>query len=118
MKLYNFTRLINKYSVEFCLHKKHGEYVGGRWETSDEVVEKMHGAIVPMSDRKIYGSGGTYTQGDRELYLFKPLMGDLSDFQVVYGQTTFNVEESRDYSSYADVYVYVLKRVEAGKARW
>ena len=118
MKLYNFTRLIRRYSVEFCLHKQQGEYVGGKWEVGGEVVEKMRGAIVPMSDRKIYGSGGTYTQGDRELYITKPLTGNLSDFKVIYKGITFGVEESRNYGDYADVYVYVLKRVEAGKTRW
>ena len=117
MKLYDFSRLIRKYSVEFSLTKSQGEYVGGKWEQTEEAVEKMNGAIVPMSDRKIYTSGGTYTQGDRELYLTKPLTGDLSDFTVLYKGNTFKVEESRNFGDYADVYIYILKHIKAGEAK-
>lgn len=109
MKLYNFTRLINKYSVEFCLHQRQGGFVGGRWEMGGEIVTNMRGAIVPLRYRKIYGSGGTYTEQDRELYLLTPLKGSLSDFTVVYKGNAYQVEEGRDFEEYADVAVYTLK---------
>lgn len=113
MRMYNFKRLIEKYSVTFCLHKTQGGYVAGKWEESGTIVKSMKGAIVPMSDRKIYQSGGTYTQQDRELYLSEALRGDLSQLKVDYKQNTYTVEESRDYGDYADVAVYVLRRVDA-----
>ena len=115
MKLYDFSRLIHKYSVEFCLHKKQGEYVGGKWEVGNEIVKNMYGAIVPMPDRKLYSSGGTYTASDRELYLFEPLTDNLSDYQISYNDKVFNVEESRDFGDYADAYVYILKYVGVDK---
>ena len=111
MKLYNFTRLIRKYSVTFCLHRTQGGYVAGKWEEGGEAVKEMCGAIVPISDRKIYDSGGTYTTQDRELYLTKPLHGDLSEYQVIYKGNTYTVEEQRDFEDYADVAVYTLKYV-------
>ena len=111
MKLYNFKRLIKKYSVTFCLHKSQGGYVSGKWEEGGELVKEMRGAIVPMSDRKIYGSGGTYTSQDRELYVSEPLEGSLSDVKVVYKDNTYAVEEGRNFEDYADAAVYTLKWV-------
>jgi hypothetical protein len=109
MKLYNFKRLINKYSVTFCLHHMQGGYVGGKWEQGGERVESMSGAIVPIRDRKIYGSGGTYTEQDRELYVLKTLKAPLSDYKVVYKGNAYSVEDGRNFEDYADVMVYTLK---------
>lgn len=112
MQLYNFKRLIRKYSVTAQLHKKQGSYVAGKWVENDDEICDVKGAIIPISDRKIYQSGGTLTQNDREWYLSEALTGSLSDFKVVYDSNTYTVEESRDYTDYANVAVYVLKRVE------
>ncbi len=109
MKLYDFTRLINKYSVEFCLHQTQGSFVAGKWEQGGERVKKMRGAIVPMKDKKLYDSGGTYTSKDRELYLTQPLRGDLSSYNVVYRGNAYAVEEGRNFEDYADAAIYVLK---------
>jgi len=114
MKLYDFTRLINKYSTTFLLcQKTEGKYVYGKWEDGQVIETEMTGAIVPMSERKIYSSGGTFTTQDRELYLTCPLTGLLSDFSVKYKGNKYSVEESRDYEEYADVAIYTLRRVSA-----
>lgn len=112
MKLYNFTRLIQKYSVSFTLcREQDGKYVSGKWEEGEPIKTLMRGAIVPMGERKIYDSGGTYTAQDRELYLTKTLGKPLSELTVIYGGNNYKVEESRDFSDYADVVIYVLKWV-------
>ena len=110
MKLYNFKRLIEKYSVTFSLIREAGgKYVGGKYVKGEAVTEEMRGAIVPMSDSKVYGSGGTYTTKDRELYLTKPLTGSLSEYRVSHKGELYAVESGRNYEDYADVSVYVLK---------
>ena len=115
-KLYNFRKLMNKYSVPFELHRKtDGKYVSGRWEDGTVEVISMKGAIVPMSERKIYHSGGTYTTEDRELYVSEELGFDLTSLNVVYKGNTYTVETSRNFEDYADVYIYNLKWVGAGK---
>ena len=114
MKLYNFARLINKYSVTFCLHKTQGRYVSGKWEQGGEIVKEMRGAIVPVSDTKIYQSGGTYDKNDRELYMMQPLPKPLSDWKVVYKDKEYTVEVGKDFADYADVAVYTLKAVNTG----
>lgn len=111
-KLYNFKRLIAKYSVEFELHGSNGGYVAGKWEEGEPSVVKMQGAIVPIAERKVYASGGTYTTDDRQLYVSQPLPSPLTALKVVHNTDTYTVEESRDYSLYAHGAVYTLKRVK------
>lgn len=110
MQLYNFTRLINKYSVPFSLHRtQKGGYVSGKFEPGEETVEEMRGAIVPVSQRKIYDSGGTYTAQDRELYILKPLEAPLSEYRVVYKGNVYAVENGRNFEDYANAATYDLK---------
>lgn len=111
MKLYNFSRLINKYSVTFSLVKAGGKYVSGKWVKGEPIVKEMRGAIVPISDTKIYQSGGTYDKNDRELYMMQPLPEPLSDWKVVYKDKEYTVEAGKDFADYADVAVYTLKAV-------
>lgn len=111
MKLYQFKSLIRKYSVPFCLHISQGGYVAGKWEQGGERVEEMQGAIVPISAKKLYESGGTYIAQDRELYVTKPLKEPLSDLKVVYQGKAYTVEEGRNFEEYADAAVYTLKYV-------
>ncbi len=112
MKLYNFTRLISKYKTTFeIVDKKGGYYNGGIWEPGESETIKKQGAIVPMSERKLYQQGGTYTTQDRELYMFEKIPESLSDNYVIYKGNRYKIEEETDYSEYSDVYVYVLRRV-------
>ena len=110
MKLYDFTRLISKYSVSFLLrHTSKGKYVSGKWVPGEEIIEEMQGAIVPISDRKVYDSGGTYTTMDRELYILQPLPDPLSEYYVIYKENVYAVETGRNFSDYADAMIYTLK---------
>lgn len=111
MKLYNFANLIKKYSVTFCLHKTQGSYVSGKWEEGGEIVKEMRGAIVPLSDTKVYQSGGTYDKNDRELYMMEPIPEPLSEWKVHYKDKVYTVESGKDFTDYADVMVYNLKAV-------
>lgn len=109
MKLYNFRRLIDRYSVTFCLHRTQGGYVSGKWEKGGDIVSEMRGAIVPISNRKLYDAGGTYTAQDRELYLKSPLPEPLEALKVIYKGNAYTVENERNFEEYADVAVYDLK---------
>ena len=111
-KLYNFVRLIAKYSVEYTVTiKAKGSYVDGKYQQGVPTESTERGAIVPLAQRKIYQSGGAYTTNDRQLYRTTPITDALEDVTVKYKGNTYNVEEETDYSDYGDVYVYLLKWV-------
>ncbi len=111
-KLYNFTRLIDKYSCVFTLiTKNEGTYEGGLYVDGEPATQEMTGAIVPMSSKKIYSSGGTYTAQDKQLFMHAEIPAALLGSQVKYKNCLYNIEEDADYSDFADVWEYVLKRV-------
>lgn len=112
-KLYNFTRLITKYSVQFTLISvSEGGYVGGKYVSGGEVEMPLTGAIVPYPDSKIYQSGGYLTQKDRQLYMKTPISSPLKGAKVEYKGDIYNIEQNTDYGDYADAYIYALKWVE------
>lgn len=111
-KLYNFTRLVNKYSNPFeVIYQQEGSYIGGKYVAGGELKEPAMGAIIPMSERKIYGSGGTYTTKDRQLIMLESIKRPLKEVKVRYKGCEYSVEQETDYTDYSDVNVYWLKWV-------
>lgn len=112
-KLYNFNRLIEKYSVDFTLVTfSEGGYVGNEYVKGEEVQTPCRGAIAPMPNSKIYQSGGTLTTKDRQLFMRTPFEKPLTNAKVLFKGNTYNIEQSTDYGDYADAYIYNLKWVE------
>lgn len=113
-KLYNFKRLIDKYSQTFTLitEEKGGSYVGGKYVKGDDTAVTMTGAIVPVSNSKIYQSGGLLTSKDRQLFMKSPIPNPLPKSKIRYKGNTYSIEQETDFGEYADAYIYVLKWVE------
>lgn len=111
MKLYNFIRLISKYSVDFTLvMPSKGKYEGGIYVDGESTSAAMRGAIVPLSEKKLYQPGGNYTAQDRELYMFTRIDSALLGGRVLYKGNYYRIEEETDYSDYADVFRYMLRK--------
>ncbi len=116
-KLYNFNRLIAKYSAQCApitlVTASEGGYVGGKYVRGGEVETAIVGAVVPFSDGKIYQSGGALTTKDRQLYMQSPITNPLTGAKVKYKGNLYNIEQDTNYEDYADAYVYSLKWVKA-----
>ena len=111
-KLYNFMRLIKKYSTSFTfLMPKAGSYVGGKFIESEAEEIAALGAIIPMPESKIYVSGGTYTSKDKQLYMLQPLTKALQGAKIKYKNNIYSIEQETEYTEYCDVAVYNLKWV-------
>lgn len=112
-KLYNFDRLIDKYSVDFTLITiSGGSYVGGKYVGSTETETLCRGAIDPISDSKIYQSGGVLTTKDRQLYMRTPIEKSLTDSKIRFKGNVYKIEQDTNYDDYANAYIYMLKWVE------
>lgn len=112
---FDFSRLIEKYSVDSQLIRPStgGKYVGGNWiPDAAQEPEIITGAIIPMTDRKIYQSGGTYTEKDRELITETEIPLEPAAY-IVFQENKYQVESETDYSIYAGFHDYNLKRVGA-----
>lgn len=115
-KLYDFKRLITKYSVNFTLVTlSEGGFVNGKYVEGAATETALSGAIVPMADGKIYQSGGTYTVKDRQLYMKTKIEQSLTNAKVRYKGNEYSIEQETDYDDYADAYIYALKWVGAFK---
>lgn len=113
MILYNFARLIKKYTVSCQLvNFKEGEWIAGEWIEGEQTTTDICGAIVPMSEKRINNSGGSYKQGDCEFITTKPLEIK-SDTFILYKDKKYKLQDIADYSDYADFYTYVARRVSA-----
>lgn len=113
MKLYNFARLIKKYSVDCQLVKAtEGQWVAGEWVEGEETTTDIRGAIVPITEKRINNSGGDFKQGDCEFITTIPLELN-SDTFVLYRNKKYKIMENTDYSEYADFHNYIARRVSA-----
>lgn len=114
MTYFNFDRLINKYGLEITIIKPgNGKYIGGVWQTEPGEEYKVFGAVMSLSQNKIYQLGGTIASQDRYLYMLNPIEEPLQGIKVIINSNLYSVESSRDKGKekFTGVYVYLLKWV-------
>ena len=114
-QMFDVSRLIKKYSIPCSLEtaSSDGQYVGGEWIPGTPApAAEVKGALIPMKDRKIYQSGGTYTESDREFLTLEKIPLEPTGY-LTYQGVRYQVQENTDYSGYAGFYAYNLKRVGA-----
>lgn len=113
MKLYNFSRLIKKYAVICWLVSfAEGEWKAGEWQEGEKTTTEIMGAIVPINERRIQNSGGSYKQGDCE-FITTQTIAINSKTYIDHKGKLYKLEDTTDYSDYADFNVYVARRVSA-----
>ena len=113
MLLYKFARLIKKYAVSCQLVTiTDGEWIAGEFTVGALDEKSINGAIVPITEKRIQNSGGTYKQGDCE-FITTQSIAITSKTYLVYKDKKYKLEDTTDYSDYADFNVYVARRVSA-----
>lgn len=115
MNYFHLQRLIDKYSNKFTAilpqqgsYDDSGEYVKGE---PKKVV--LYGAILNISDKKIYNSNGTLTTEDRQLYYKGKLTNQLLGAKILYNGRYYSVESETDNSIFTGVSTYTLKYVSS-----
>lgn len=113
MLLYNFVRLIKKYSVSCQLVSfPEGEWSAGTYTVGEPITTDISGAVVPISEKRIQNSGGSYRQGDCDFITTQPITIGSNTYLVHKGKK-YKLEDTTDYSDYADFNTYVARRVSA-----
>lgn len=122
MGLYNFKKLISKYSkgIVTALIETDGYYDmsdSGRWK--DGVKKELRlipAAIVPMTrDDLKFDEGGHYSNDNRKLYCYQPLEKGtiIKNLQSKGIEKTYKILAEKDYSDYDDnLHIYILERGE------
>lgn len=116
MQYFDFTDLVEKYITEFTtILSSEGGY-DSKGEYSYTKTEKtLTGAIISISDGKIYRSDGTLTDKDKYLFMFEPI--PLNNTSIVYKNNRYRVEEQVENAEFTGVYQYTLKYVSAFKGQ-
>lgn len=115
MANFNFNKLISKYSREFTvIVDSEGDYdAKGDWQDGEKRETTMTGAIMAMSERKVYNSNGAYTSKDKVLYMTEPLDNALFDCDIKFLGNIYKIDSAveADDAEFTGVYHYILKWV-------
>jgi hypothetical protein len=115
MKPFQFADFIEEFKVTFTAYQEQESDEGyyndeGDWVGGGLVPVQMIGIILPLSEDDLkYVEQGTYSVKDRKLYTTQPLqLGQ----KIEYKGTQYTVQNFKDYSDYADVYIYYARCAE------
>ena len=113
MKKYNFERLINKYAVTCQLvTMEEGHWEAGEWQEGNQTISTIRGAVIPISQKRMQSSGGSYQLGDCEFITTRDIPLS-SDTFLIYKEKKYKLTDTIDYSEYADFKTYLGKGVSA-----
>ena len=116
MKYFDFDSLIDKYSVSFSvISSEPGDYDDlGEYHPGTNVTAEKQGAIIAISDTKIYRSDGMLTAKDRELFMKESLGSGYDKAHIAYDGNKYKVESMpNDNHEFTGVWAYILKWVSA-----
>lgn len=109
-KPFEFADFVDEFKVPFFILEESsgGQWVDGEWVPNtgnDEALKE--GIILPLSedDRK-YAENGTYTTKEKKLYVTFPIE---EGTKIRYKDDEYTVQSFKDYSEYADVYIYLMR---------
>lgn len=113
VKQFLFADFINEFKTEFLLHEKQevsGYYNDdGDWvpPKTKDVPTKKYGIILPLSEDDLkYAENGVYTTKEKKLYTTFPVE---EGSKITYKNDDYTVQSFKDYSDYADVYIYIMR---------
>jgi len=109
-KQFEFADLIDEFPVQFTVSEPNGSTVyapNGKKTDAYGPPRTMTGIILPLRYYEVkYMPNGTYTERDRKLYTKQPIK---EKSRLEYNGHVYTVQAFKDYSAYADVFIYLAK---------
>ena len=112
MNMYNFSRLIKKYSRPTILHGEatEGGWVNGKWVDGEPSQETISLAIIPFDIKAVAQLGGLVTNADAQIYSLVVLKhGD----KIEQNGNKYTVDTSANFKPFGDFYRYIAKGVNS-----
>lgn len=106
-----FAPMVMENGVPFTVYQQpvdtEGYFTAGDWVQPEPVPVSSFGVILPFSSDDLrYTEAGTYSTKDRKLFTVDPLeVGQ----KIEYKGISYTVGQFKDYSDYADVFIYVAR---------
>lgn len=110
-KPFEFADFVDEFSVDVIVYDAlPGRYELGKWVPGAEVPRTIGAIILPLSDDELAKeANGRYTSKDRKLYTKEPFK---KGQKVERKGQEYIIDGEKDYSDYADVFIYFAKGVE------
>jgi len=109
-KPFLFSDFIDEFKVTFVAaneqteghYDDNGDYIPGA-----NIPVLMDGILLPLTENDLkYSEAGTYSTQDKKIYTLEPLeIGQTINYKGV----DYTIQSFKDYSDYADVYVYYAR---------
>jgi hypothetical protein len=108
MKQFEFADFIEEFKVPFIYYQKtEGYWSKGDYVEGNETPVQMYGIILPLSEDDLqYEEAGTYSVKDKKIYTTVPLQ---LNREIEYKGDRYTIQNFKDYSDYADVYIYLAR---------
>jgi hypothetical protein len=109
MKAFEFADFVNEFKVSFTAYvESEGHWNdAGDWVEGGETPVSMVGILLPLTENDLqYAENGTYSVKDKKIYTTEQL--ELGQ-KVEYKGSSYTVQNFKDYSDYADVYIYFAR---------
>jgi len=110
-KHFEFADFVDEFRVDFSVMvETPGHYdPTGKWIPGGKTPKPMYGIILPLSQDDLrHDTNGRYSELDRKVYTLEPLKRGQ---ELTYNNQKYTIDADKDYSAYADVYVYFAKGV-------
>ncbi|RYI25196.1 hypothetical protein EVU96_24845 [Bacillus infantis] len=108
-KPFQFADFIDEFKKPYTLINRSEGYFAdnGDWIEGQEDKVPREGIFLPLSEDDLqYSEGGSYSIKDKKVYDVLPLdQGDI----IEYKGEQFTVQNFKDYTDYADVYIYYAR---------
>lgn len=108
-KPFEFADFVDEFEVPFIYH----DHQEGHWDENGDYIEEqlvpvaMSGIVLPLSEDDLrYAEAGTYSQKEKKVYTVAPLE---EGRRVEYKGDMYTIQSFKDYSEYADVYIYLMR---------
>jgi hypothetical protein len=109
-KPFAFADFVEEFKVPFVYYKKNGEGSyedDGDWVEGGETPVQMYGVVLPLSEDDLqYAEAGAYQAKDKKVYTTQPLE---LNAEIEYKGDRYTIQNFKDYSEYADVYIYYAR---------
>lgn len=111
MELIRFADMVEEFGKPFTIEAgvTEGHYEpGGKWvPPTTETIEAI-GVFLPFTEDDLrYSDAGTYTTQDRKLFTLTKIK---EGTKIEYKGDSYTVQGFKDYSDYADTYIYTARR--------
>jgi len=109
-KPFEFADFVDEFKVSFIASYQQSE---GQWNDEGDYVPGstipvyMDGILLPLTQNDLkYSEAGTYSTQDKKMYTQEQLeIGQT----ITYKHITYTIQSFKDYSDYADVYIYLAR---------